>query len=251
MSFDSLRGLPERLYRGISHPMAVQLARDVGVGPFRELADAALKQGKAADDPVYEFLSASLKKMLERQRQLVGYMPPAWTKQDQLRALVGIVGGIAVGSVETADHVLHDYDALLSPDVGRSTDSATHSPKVAILYAYGIKTDDFFENRTVTFYSGKPTTAPHVALLVAGTKGQQVDNPAFDRLKFWYQHHHDPNVRATVDEVKKRVTRDEERLLREVARVDKLVDLPPFDVADAVRSLDVAAEKLRTEGVAQ
>ncbi|WP_437587893.1 hypothetical protein [Sorangium sp. So ce1000] len=250
MSFDSLRGLPERLYRGISHPMAVQLARDVGVGPFRKLADAALNEGKA-DGAVCDFLSASLKKMMDRQHQLVGYVPPAWTKQHQLRTLVEIIGGIAVGSVETGDHVLYDYDALLSPDVGRSTDSVTLSPKVAILYAYGIKTDDFFESRAVTFYSGKPTTAPHVALLVAATKGQQVDNPAFDRLKLWYQHHDDPKVHATVDEVKKRVTRDEERLLREVARVDKLVDLPPFDVADAGRSLDAAADKLRTEGVAR
>jgi hypothetical protein len=153
--------------------------------------------------------------------------------------------------VETADHVLHEYDALLSPGVGRSTDSATLSPKVAILYAYGIKTDDFFERGTVTFYSGTPTTAPHVALLDVATKGQQVDNPAFDRLKLWYQHRDDPKVHAAVDEVKKRVTRDEERLLREVARVEKLVELPPFDVAHRDRSLDAAADKLRAESVAQ
>jgi hypothetical protein len=251
VSFDSLRGLPERLYRGLSHPTAVQLARDVGVGPFRELAAAALKEGKA-DDPVCDFLSASLKKTLERRRQLTGYMPGAWTKRDQLSVLVEIVGGIGVGSVETADHVLHEYDALLSPDVGRSTDSTTLSPKVAILYAYGIKTDDFFERNNVTFYSGEPTAAPYVALLAAATKGQQVDNPAFDRLKLLYQHHEDPKVRATVDEVKKRVTRDEERLLREVARVEKVVPLPLFTVGvPPAQSLDAAADRLRAEGVAQ
>jgi hypothetical protein len=63
--------LKRTLYSGISHPTAVQLARDVGVGPFRELAAAALKEGKA-DDSVCDFLSASLKKTLERRRQLAG-----------------------------------------------------------------------------------------------------------------------------------------------------------------------------------
>ncbi|MDC3961544.1 hypothetical protein KEG38_47440 [Polyangium jinanense] len=248
--FESLRGMEGRLYRGFSHPVAVKLACTVGVGPSWQVANVAL-EAKAVDDEVCDFLISSLKKILAaRHESVIGFIPPALGKQEYLRTLIASIGGTAIGSLEMADHVMHDYDALLKPDVGRSTDSVTLSPRVAILYAYGIKTDDFFEKGAVTFFSGKTTAHPHVALLDKAANGHAVDGPAFEQLHVWYEKRDDPDVHATVDEVKKRVGRDEERLLRDVAPAEKVIPLPPFDEDKPGPSLDAAADRLRDEGVA-
>jgi hypothetical protein len=56
---------------------------------------------------------------------------------------------------------------------------------------------------------------------------------------------------ASIDEVRRRVERDEERLLRKVARVDRIVPLDDLDPKNAVVSLDRAAAKLVGEGIAE
>jgi hypothetical protein len=130
------------------------------------------------------------------------------------------------------------------------------APRVAILYAYGIQIEAFFNTGTVSYYGAQPNgssngKAPSVALLAEDAKAYEVGGPAFERLQVWYSDPARLGKHASIDDVRRRVERDEERLLRKVARVDRIVPLDDLDPKNAVVSLDRAAAKLVGEGIAE
>jgi len=253
--FADLRGLEGRLYRGLSIPAAISLARAVGVGPFREVAATAIRERITLDDAMCLLLERALTEIPAKQRVELGYIPVSDLPPARLERVVQWSHVAGVSALDMADHVMHDFDALLSPNVARSTDSVSLSPRVAILYAYGIRTEDFLDRNEIAYYSGAPSgpennKKPSVALLVADAEACELNGPAFERLKVHYSDPGPPVREASIEEVRQRVNRDEERLVRGVARAASVVELPDFDVDDAEGSLDRAAAKLVAERVA-
>lgn len=138
------------------------------------------------------------------------------------------------------EHVVSETP-INAPFTGMSLESATKKPQVAILYAYGISPDAWFDNAAIQTFRAAPNAAAFVAVL------RPVNDPPLATI-------HATNVYADngldENEARRRVQRDQEVLLATAEVPVEIVDLAPFDPADPLASLDRAADALRARGVA-
>ena len=239
-AFDDLKSITGRFYRGLGDPVFLELARAVGIGPLTALVKEAVAKQPALTDETYAALENRLKTRFSPADAVVTV--PDKTPMERLARLSRDLDETAVGSLELMDHTMFEFSNTLSPDVSRCTDSATADPRVAILYAYGLKTEDYFDRGgNITSYSESRRTGntqPHVALLSHNAKTRQKTSSHFNVLLT----RADGQI-ATEQDFLRRVERDSEVFLQSVTPVE-LCTLPPFDPNHPLGSLDSAASEL-------
>jgi len=237
-TFDRMQRLRSHLYRG-SHGAPAEAIMTFAVGPVRAVAEHIINAGfdvvaSVRDDATEFFLRA------------IAGAPnvslPGSTLANRLARLLQLPG-TAANPFTVFEHVLYEPQAQInSPRTSLLLESVSENPQVAVLYAYGVHPDPWFENRQITFWRGSRNAQAFVAVLPAST-----GVPANQTLK------RIQNIEGTggltVAEAQRRMQRDGEVLLASAVQPRRIVRLPPFDVNDPLGSLDQAAGRLNAQGV--
>jgi len=143
------------------------------------------------------------------------------------------------------EHVLYEPEAQLnSHRTSRLLESISYNPKVAILYAYGISPDAWFESNQVDFWCGRPNQNAFIAVLPSSV--EIIDS---NKQLAMLCNIAGPST-MTKGEAERRMQRDSEELLSKAFAPCSIIDLPVFDTTDPIASLDAAADELCNRGVA-
>lgn len=250
--FANLRATGGRLYRG-SHGAPSRATMTLAVGPVRALAEF-IRDGN--HDVAQQLRDAVLMYFRRALTQPTGATDvagapqghahvhiPNGTLAQRLDFLLQIPG-MARNVFSAFEHVLYEPDAQVNaPRTARLLESVSRDPRIAVLYAYGLDPDVWFDHQIALPWRGSANRDAFVAVL-PGSRGLD-ENTALGRVQ---------NIAApdglTVDEARRRMQRDSEILLIDAIPPTQVVELPAFDEQRSEDSLALAAEALANEGVA-
>lgn len=250
--FAGLLASGRRLYRG-SHGAPSRATMALAVGPVRAVAefirDGDLDVDPQLRDEVFAYFRRALTQPTgtvevagaPRGQMLVHV--PGQTLAQRIDFLLQIPG-VARNVFSTFEHVLYEPEAQINaPRTARLLESVSRDPRIAILYAYGIDPDAWFDHHALRFWRGTANQDAFVAVLPDMRGLDQQTALRFVR-----------SIAApdglSVDEARRRMERDSEVLLIEAGPPTSVVDLPAFDEPRGGESLDRAAEALANGGVA-
>ena len=250
--FSDLKAIDGKQYRG-SHGAASMATMALAVGPVRAVAEFIRDNSLDVAVPLRNQVFAFFRRALTQPNGPVetpGAPPgqvhvhvPGTTLAEQIDRLLQLPG-VAANVFTAFEHVLYEPEAQVNtPRTARLLESVSRNPQVAILYAYGIDPDGWFDHQRVTPWRGSANQDGFVAVLPE-TQGLD-ERTALQRVQ---------NIAApnglNVDEARRRMTRDAEVLLTGAVPRDTIVDLPAFDEQDQEKSLEKAAERLVQAGAA-
>lgn len=230
--FDALTRRDYRLYRGAGSQAEAEVLAKAGVGPIRIVARRVVDDAACCGlgETAMKWLASKLSNADPRSPVSIPSLSPSLALDAVLRASVEPT----LNHLSANDHV-YSESPLQTPSTYPDLQSTTKSPATAILYAYGIRPGHVGAANQLEFFSGKPNSRAAVAVLLRETDDILAKPTSV--------------AAAGNEEVERRIGRDYEVLLTSLVLVERVVDLPPFDVRDPDRSLDEAAGGLRCAGV--
>lgn len=239
-SFDELQRLDNALYRGSDGAVANAIMH-VAVGPARQVAEyientRADIEAACQDASVRFFWQAITGQPLQPH-------VPGGTLADRVGFILKT--SRLTGNVFTPfERVIYEPEGQVnSVRTGRLLESVSENPQVAILYAYGVNPDPWFDAGKCEFWGNGPNADAFVAILPP-SKGLSAD-VALGMVR---------NIAGvgplTPDEAKRRMARDSEVLLTSAVVPQKIVQLPALYEKKPLKSLDAAADALRHKHVA-
>jgi len=248
--FADLTAIDRRLYRG-SHGAAARAIMALAVGPVRAVAEYIRDNNFDVDEQLRGEVFAYFRRALAQPGGQVDppgaprgepfVHVPGTTLAEQLGRLLQLPH-VAANVFTAFERVLYEPGAQVNaPRTDRLLESVSRNPRVAILYAYGIDPNGWFQHQTVTPWRGRANQDAFVAVLPE-TRG--LDAQEAVRLV--------PGIAApnglTVEEMRRRMERDDEVLLTDAVPTEMVVPLPPFDDRDSEQTLtQAAAELVRAE----
>lgn len=250
--FADLLAAGRRLYRG-SHGAPSRATMALAVGPVRAVAEFICNENLDVAPQLRDEVFAYFRRALTQpsgtvevagapQGEVLAHVP-GQTLAQRIDFLLQIPG-VARNVFSAFEHVLYEPEAQINaPRTARLLESVSRDPRIAILYAYGIDPEAWFDHQVFRFWRGTVNQDAFVAILPE-SRGLD-ENTALQYVR---------NIAApdglTIDEARRRMIRDSEILLIDAVSPTRIVDLPEFDEHRGAESLDRAAEALVSEGVA-
>ncbi len=231
------------LYRG-SHGDEAKEIMSCAVGPVRKVAAFIVGNDLNVDnallDNIYKFFVTALQPV--NSGEINNVYAPGNALANKLGRLLQNPA-LAPNQFTVFEHVLYEPEGQInSYRTSRLLESVSKDPRVAILYAYGIDPDFWFDNNRVQFSDDQPNSEAFVAVLARAQ-----DSPLAEVNTM-------SNIFAsnlTTEEARRRIDRDQEVLLEDAETPSQIIDLPDFDIAKPLDSLNQAATELVNKRVVQ
>ncbi len=233
-AFDALGRKDLHLYRGAGCSEEAEVFAKVGVGPIRDVAAAVLRDQNrlGLSDTALKWIT---KKLSYADPKNVIAIPPLSATLALEKVLEADVRP-TMNHLGANDHVLSE-SPLQTPSTYPDLQSAAKDPRIAILYAYGVRPDLASKsNDEHYFFRGQPNDFAAIAVM-----HRDADDPLAEPAAV---------AAEGQTEVKRRIARDSEVLLSAILKVGQVVELPRFDPSDKDASLDRAAVALQKTGLA-